>query len=292
MFNTQKQLSSVYKIVAQHITLLFSILFLASPLFSFTVMATQKITYTVGVVPQFGAQRIHEIWEPVLNELQRLSGLQFKFVGSANIPKFEQQFMAGKFDISYMNPYHLLIANKEQGYLPIIRDHGKMLSGILVIHKDNPIKIIEELDARTLAFPSPNALGASLLMRTELYTKYNININSRYVKTHDSVYMNVVLGLVAAGGGVEKTFNKQPKNIRDKLRVFYHTTMVNPHPIAIHPRVPQIVRQKIQKAFLQIGQSPSGEKLLSKIPIKIIGPTVLSDYLSLGGMGIESFYVH
>ena len=109
MFNQQKPLSRVHSIVTRHTILLFSILFLSFPIFSCTALATQKNIYTVGVVPQFSALHIYETWQPVLNELQRLSGLQFKLVGSPNIQKFEQQFIAGKFDIAYMNSYHLFI---------------------------------------------------------------------------------------------------------------------------------------------------------------------------------------
>ncbi len=271
--------------------LLFIILLLSSLIQASTAVAAQTVTYTVGVVPQFGAQRIHKIWQPVINELQKLTHLQFRLEGSPSIPEFEKQFISGKFDFAYMNPYHLLIANREAGYLPLVKDQGKMLSGILVVRKDSPLKTIKDLDGRILAFPAPNALGASLLMRAELQNIYHIAVKPRYVKSHDSVYMNVILGQTAAGGGVQKTFNRQSENIRNKLRIVHRTKKVFPHPVAFHPRVPETVYRQVREAFLKMGQTETGKKLLAKIPFKTIGPATLDDYHPIEKMGLGPFYV-
>ena len=83
--------------------------------------------YTVGVVPQFNARTLQSIWTPILQELERRTGHRFELRGSKNISAFEKQFMNGEFDFAYMNPYHFVKANKQQGYLPLVRDTGKRL---------------------------------------------------------------------------------------------------------------------------------------------------------------------
>ena len=80
--------------------------------------AENNKTYRVGVVPQFDVRKIRKIWQPILNELQAETGYQFVLNGSPTIPKFEKEFNQGQFDFAYMNPYHMLIANKSQGYIP------------------------------------------------------------------------------------------------------------------------------------------------------------------------------
>ncbi len=271
--------------------IIFIILFLSFIVLPARAGGEQTATYTVGVVPQFNVQHIHRIWMSVLEELQRRTHLRFRIEGSPSIPEFEHQLLAGKFDFAYMNPYHFLLANREKGYLPLIRDHERMLAGILVVRRDSPLKIIEDLDGGILAFPAPNALGASLLMRAELKNIYHLAINPRYVKSHDSVYMNVILGQAVAGGGVQKTFNKQPEKIRNKLRIFHRSTEVYPHPVAVHPRVSKAVRKQVREAFLEMGETETGRKLLESIPIKIIGTATTDDYRSLEKMGLEHFYV-
>lgn len=247
--------------------------------------------YTVGVVPQFAARKLRKIWQPILNELEKRTGYRFKMVGSPTIPAFETEFMSGNFDFAYMNPYHLMLAAAQEGYIPLARDVGRTLHGVLVIRADSEIKKITDLDGKTLAFPAPNALGASLLMRQELADKFGITIKPVYVKSHDSVYLNVLLKKAAAGGGVQKTLNRQKEDFKKQLKVIHRTTAVSPHPLAVHPRVPEKVQQAVKEALLAMGASEGGKKLLAKVPMKKIGRAALADYAPLGNMGLERFFV-
>ena len=254
-------------------------------------LATADQSLKFGVVPQFDAQRIQAIWQPVLDAIEKQSGLHFELVGSPDIPGFEKQFLAGEFDFAYMNPYHLLKAHQSQGYTPLIRDVGRTLFGIVVVRKDSPVQDVKDLDGKEVAFPAPNALGAALLPRTEFGEIYKINIQPRYVRSHSSVYLNVVTGQTAAGGGVQKTLQKQPANIRDALKVIYKTPQVAPHPVAVHPRVDKATKDKVREAFLQLGKSPEGRELLANIPMKQVGRATLEDYEPLKQMGLDKYYV-
>lgn len=249
-----------------------------------------KAYYTIGVVPQFEARKLHAIWRPVLNYIEQQSGYKIELRGSPSIPEFEREFMAGKFDFAYMNPYHLVIANDQAGYIPLVRDHGRQLYGVLVVNKDSQITSPADLAGKKLAFPAPNALGASLQMRQELTDKFNINFDPYYVKTHDSVYLNVLLGKAAAGGGVQKTLKRQKPQYRNALKVIHSTTKVTPHPLAVLPSVPETVRQAVLDALLKYGQTAEGKKQLALIPIKKIGKASMEDYMPLKALGLERFY--
>lgn len=255
-----------------------------------TIPAAEK-TYIFGIVPQFEARRLHKIWRPILNYLQKETGYTFKIKGSPTIPDFEQEFMRGDFDFAYMNPYHIMLANQKQGYIPLIRDVGKTLYGVLVVKKDSGINNVAQLEGKVIAFPAPNALAASLLMRQELQDNFHIKIKPVYVKTHDSVYLNVLLGKAAAGGGVQKTLNKQKSEYKAALKVLYKTREVAPHPLAAHPDVPGTVTTAVKAALIKLGQSPEGAALLAKIPIKKIGVSSMADYLPLKDLNLERFFV-
>ena len=267
--------------------LLLSIL---SSSFSISVQAEEKV-YTIGIVPQFEIRHIRKIWNPILNEIKKKTGYKLTFVGSPTIPDFESEFSAGSFDFAYMNPYHALIANKTQGYVPLIRDTERKLQGILVVRKDSGIDSVKELDGAKISFPAPNALGASLLIRADLTKQHNIKFNPIYVKTHSSVYLNVIVKQTTAGGGVGKTLKQQKENIRGALKIIYRSPEVSPHPITAHPRVPEIVKNNIKQAFLELGKSDAGKALLSKIPMKQIGDAQLSDYTPLNEFNLDEFYV-
>jgi len=79
--------------------------------------------------------------------------------------------------------------------------------------------------------------------------------------------------------------------IKNNLKIIHTTTPVAPHPIAVHPRVPTDVSDRIKHALLALGKTQTGRKMLSAIPIKQIGETTINDYKVLEEMGLERFYV-
>jgi phosphonate transport system substrate-binding protein len=277
----------VNKIIITLYTLLFTLLCFNLP----QVWSAEEVTYRFGVVPQFEQRKLYRIWRPILDELEQRTGFSFKLVGSPKIPVFEQKYMQGDYDFAYMNPYHCLKAHDSQRYLPLVRDGGRMLKGILVVAKDSPIQKVQELGGKRVAFPAPNALGASLLMRAELATLHGVEVIPHYVQTHSSVYLHVSLGLTPAGGGVTSTLRSQKPEIQEKLRILYETRAVNPHPVSVHPRVPEAHRKKVLDALLEMGQTEKGAALLAKIPIRKIVAASMDDYTPLSSWGLDEFYI-
>jgi phosphonate transport system substrate-binding protein len=245
--------------------------------------------YTVGVVPQFEAGRLQHIWQPLLERLGKRTGYSFRMQASGSIREFERDLLRGRFDFAYMNPYQLIMANRAKGYLPLVRDHGRELCGVLVVRKDSTIDDPRDLQGKPVAFPSPNALGASLQMRQELHDRFGITTHPKYVQSHDRVYLNVLLGETLAGGGVLDTLEAQKPIYRNALRVIYTTAKVEPHPLAALPTVPVEVRQKVQRALLHMGNAQDGKRLLARIPMRQIGPATLEDYEPLRLKGLERF---
>lgn len=247
-------------------------------------------SYTFGVVPQYDQRQLFAIWKPLLEELQRRTGLSFKLAAMPTIPAFEKEFLKGGYDFAYLNPYHVLKANKSHGYLPLIRD-STSLHGILVVRRDSPVKSPSELNGKVVAFPSPNALGASLLMRADLARVHHAEVSPLYVKTHDSVYLHVVKGLAAAGGGVEKTLAEQEEPIRDALRIIYTTRDLPSHPIVVSPRIPRADAEKVRRAFIEMAATKEGQELLAKVPMKKPVSTSMDDYAPVMKWGLEAFWV-
>lgn len=247
--------------------------------------------YSFGVVPQFEARALADIWLPILAELERRTGYRFDMRGSATIPVFEASFEAGEFDFAYMNPYHCLVAMETQGYAPLVRDGSRMLFGVLVVRKDSPYHAVTDLEGQAISFPAPNALGASLLMRAELTRKVGITFAAVYAQTHSSAYLNTVLGETAAAGGVMSTFDQQPPEIRDQLRIIYETQRTPPHPVVAHPRVPAVVRDEVTQALLDMAATPEGQAMLAKIPMVQAVPADASEYAALRELGLRDFYV-
>jgi phosphonate transport system substrate-binding protein len=246
--------------------------------------------YSFGVVPQYDQRQLFAIWKPILNELEKRTGLTFRLVSTPTILAFDKECLKGAYDFAYMNPYIFLKANKTVGYLPVIRDRAD-LHGVLVVRKDSPIKDPADLNGKSIAFPAPNALGASLLMRADLSNLFHIGFTPKFVSSHGSVYLHVVKGLTEAGGGVEKTLLEQEGAMRDALKIIYKTRPMPSHPVVAHPRVAAPVAEKVRQAFMEMESTPAGRELLAKIPMKHPLPATLQDYTPMMKWGLDTFWI-
>jgi len=251
-------------------------------------VADDTTVYRVGIVPQFDSRTIHDIWTPILAQLQTRTGLRFVLVGSANIPVFEKKFEQQEFDFAYMNPYHAVMAASH--YVPLVRDVVTQLQGIIVVRNDSPIQKLSDLQGKNMDFPAPNALAASLMPRAKL-NEAGITVQARYVKTHTAVYLNVALGQTDAGGGVQQTLEEQPIQVREKLRVIDRTIAVASHPLMASRRISQDVREKVRAAMLALGETADGRAMLSRIPMDKVGLTTPAYYEALKQMGLHKVYV-
>ena len=240
----------------------------------------------VGIVPQFDKTQLRYNWEPLLFLLAKKLNMKIRFVDSSSISEFEKKLEQGEFDLAYMNPYHFLAANKQQGYIPLVRDVGKSLRGILVARRDSDITNVKQLDGKIVAFPAPSAFAATMLTRTELQQQYGISVKPLYLESHTATYLHVLLGRSIAGAGVLNTYKKQPKDIQDALRVIYTTEQVVTHPIAVHPRLPEEKRNKIKSILLQLGNNVDGKAALARIPFIKLGATSVDEYRLLEKKGL------
>lgn len=250
---------------------------------------TASQTYSLSVVPQFTPGDISLRWTPLLNKLAQDTGVRLELSVAKNIPKFESGFLESGPDFVYLNPYHMVMAKRTHGYMPLARG-GKPLQGILVVDRDSPYQRLSDLSGKLLAFPAPNAFGASLYMRALLAEKEHLTIQPAYVGSHQNVYRHVLAGMAQAGGGVMSTLNREPQAVRDRLRVLYTTPGVPPHPLAAHPRVPKEIRDQVRDWLLRLAQDEKGQTMLVAVGLAQIQPaSYAEEYGPLEGYRLERY---
>ncbi len=251
--------------------------------------AQQPLTF--AVVPQQSATQLAEAWTPVLAWLSQSSGLQLQFVTSPDVPSFEQRLAGGGYDFAYMNPYHYTIFSANPGYRALSRAKGDRIKGIVVVQKDSEIKTLTDLEGKTLAFPTPAAFAASLLVQAELRGR-GITFTPKIVNSHNSVYRSVAKGIFPAGGGIPRTLELLDESVRNDLRVLWETREFTPHAIASRPGVDAAVRAKLLKAMRDMGADPRGQELLKVIGFSGFDPAKDEDWNDVRSLKIRPEDAH
>lgn len=229
----------------------------------------------LAVVPQLPPAVTHRQWRPLAEQLSRDTGQGIKLRVYRSYDEFENDLNSGRPDLVYLNPYHQIVAWRAQGYIPLVRDGSRLLTGVLVVRNDSPYRSIKDLNGRDIAFPDPNAFAASLYMRALLQEREQIRFQARYLAGHGNVYRHTILGEVAAGGGVNITLARERIQTRNELRVIYETPGTAPHPLSAHPRVSEPLRAALTASLLKLVNSDAGRRIL--VDIEMPSP-VPADY--------------
>lgn len=220
--------------------------------------------YTFGIVPQQSSTKLAKLWTPVLQKLSQQTGMDIRFATAKDIPTFEKRLAAGEYDFAYMNPYHFTVFNKAPGYVAMAHQSDKRIKGIVVVRQDSDVQSLEELDDQMMAFPSPAAFAATILPIANM-EKQGISIEPKFVSSHDSVYMAVSRGLLPAGGGIVRTFNKTSPAVKESLRILWTSEGYTPHAFAAHPDVVNSDREKLANALASLNETEEGKQLLADL---------------------------
>lgn len=243
----------------------------------FTCVAYAGETLRFGIVPQQSATRLAMLWAPLLQEVERRSGVSLWFHTAPDIPTFEKRLAAGEYDFAYMNPYHYTVFSHTPGYRAIAREGGKRIRGVVIVPKASPLTGVAGLQDKRMAFPAPAAFAASILPRAS-FNRMGITIQPEYVGSHDSVYRAVAKGLYPAGGGVLRTFNNVEAEVRDQLRILWSSEGYTPHAFAAHPRVAPEISERVAAALIALGSDEGGRRLLQALNFKPLQRATDSDW--------------
>lgn len=269
---------------------LLTILLFTKPVYAAECLGDQqsKNLLTFEVVPQFPPGQIFATWGPLLDKVGKKSGLCFELIVPKDIPEFESDFSKGRADFIYANPYHLLVAMKKQKYSPLLAESKAMLSGLVVEKVSNPQAALNSLNGKKVAFPAPNAFGASLLVRGE-FAKKGITVQPIYVKTHSNVYRSVIAGDATAGGGLRSTLELEPKEIQDQLKIIYTTQKFTPHPIATKPTISENIRNAFLQSFVNCADDEACKQDLVAVGIEHPKKVTAADYKNIEALNLEKY---
>lgn len=235
------------------VTVVFICLIITSGIWS------QEKPYQFGVVPQQSPFKLHRVWQPVIDYLEKETGLKIHFRTERSIDEFGKKVVSGLYDIAYMSPYHYARGSQSQNYIAVARSVIN-IKGVVVVRKDSGIDHVHALKNDRFLFPAARAFGATMLVKYDLRYRFSIDIEQPgkylYVNSHDSVYKAVARHIARAGGGIERTFHNQTdrKSFND-LKIIHTTRGYPSHPFSLHPRISQDHRKRITAAILSLPES-------------------------------------
>ena len=138
-----------------------------------------------------------------------------------------------------------------------------------------------QLDSRIV-----DSFAATLLTSAGLRDA-DVAFESKFVKSHDSVYRAVALGKYAAGGGIMRTFRSVAPEVREQLEVLWETPGYTPHAFAVHERVPAALRDAVLRALTSLSGDDEGRARLEPLKIPAIEAANNEDWDDVRALNIQ-----
>jgi phosphonate transport system substrate-binding protein len=253
------------------------------------VRAADTHKYTFAVPPLMPMITTHANWSPFVERLGRETGLEFELKLYETMDQFEKDISRGTPDFVFLHSVQVVAAKSAQGYIPLVRN-SKLVSGSIVVRKDSPIKSVQELEGKTMAFVGEKNLCRALLdnvLRDELH----ISVHAVYAITAVNMLKFVILSKADAGGALDASVEKLPQDLLDQVRIIYNSKKIAPHALVGHPRVPAKVRTSVAEAVLRMGSDSGSRSLMTAVQIDSpVRADYDRDYKPLERMNINRYF--
>ena len=242
---------------------------------SFTQQSnSEKTSYIFGVHPLHNPQRLHEVFNPLMNYLsEHIDGATFKLEASRNYAEFDKKLYSRHFDFSLPNPFQTVNAI-EKGYRVFAKmgdDHN--FRGIILVRKDSGITQVSDLKGKAVSYPAPTALAATMMPQYYLQT-HGINVMTEldniYVGSQESSVMNVFLGKTAASATWPppwKALSKKRPELAEQLQVIWQTEPLLNNGLVVLPSVPQDIVDQVARVILHLHQHSKGRNILARMEL-------------------------
>ena len=236
----------------------FSILLLV--LLTNTAFAAEKV-YTFGVLNQRNAVLTAEYWNSILDYVSKKSGVALQLKMGKTVQETDSMTAGGEFDFIFSN--HIFIPRiSRAGYQVIARPVEESIQGQIVVMDYSPIRMLEDLEGKEVAFPSETAFVAYAVTMDAIMQK-GIQVTLVFAGNQEGAMGQLKAGRVSAASVNSQVMREFANREHFKYRVLWSSAKFVGMPIAVNRRVNKKKMKAVRDAFVGMASDPEGLKVLA-----------------------------
>jgi len=230
--------------------------------------------YLFAVYLPHNSLRLFETYGPLIDHLNRnVSDIRFRLETSPNCDEFHKKSLGRQFDFALANPSQTL-DSLHHGYHVIAKmvdDH--QYGSVILVRRDSGIRKVADLKGKTVAYPNRGCLTGAILPQYYLINHdldVNRDIENLYVGSHESVILNVYLGLAAAGGVRRWSWELFQRDRPDKARELVAQWEIEPlinSAVVVRDDVPPQIVALVVQLLETLHTGEAGRDILARMVI-------------------------
>ncbi len=222
--------------------------------------ASAQQTYSINVLNQRSIALTAQYWNPILTYVGRKSGVPLELKLAKTAKEGNTIAEQGGYDFLYTN--HFFTPERDRlGYKVIARLAGPGIRSQIVVPEDSPIRTLEDLNGKDVAFVSPDAfLGYWLPMDALIDAKVKVNIVFTGNQEASSAQLRV--NKVAAAGLNGTVLARYARREAFQYRALWTSDIYQDLCIMANPKVPADKVAAVRAAFIDMVKDPEGRQIL------------------------------
>ena len=219
-----------------------------------------KDAVKVAILPLYSAITLFERFDPLMRYLTGKTGRDFRLVIPRDFEDFFDTVARGEADFSYSNPY-IYIQLADKGHLTafantIMEASGDIFRGIIITHRDSPIRTLEDLKGKNVMVVSYKSAGGFLAQKL-LLSESGMNVfkdlHLTEGKRQEEVILNVYRRKADAGFVRESALEVLKEEIDlDEIRIIATTPYIANWPFAASTRTDGKMTSLVRQSLLDL----------------------------------------
>lgn len=237
-------------------------LIIAPPVTAANQAPLKEAPIKFAVLNQHSVLVTAQIWNPILVEVSRISGIPLTLAMAKTAPETTAKTVAGDYDFAYTN--HLFTPERDQlGWRVIARINRPGIASLIVTDTASNLRTLTDLEGKTVAFPSKEAFVGYHIPNQAL-TDAGITVEKRFAGNQEGAMQQLMTGAVAAAAVNDKVMQAFSHRKGFDIKVLWQSQTYPDLAVMASPKLEKQVVQKVQQALINLHHDPAGLVALQK----------------------------
>lgn len=201
-----------------------------------------------------------QYWNPILSYVSAKSGVPLELKLAKTAKEGNSLAETGTYDFLYTN--HFFTPTRDKlGYKVIARPAGPGIRSQIVVPEDSPVRTLEDLSGKDVAFVSPDGFtGYWLPLDALLAAKVNVNVV--FTGNQEASSAQLQFKKVAAAGVNSSIMTRYGRREAFEYRALWTSEIYKDLCIMANPRVNAAKVAAVTSALVGMVNDPKGKKIL------------------------------
>lgn len=231
----------------------------------YTAPASAEQELSFGIFPYISPASLVEFQSPLKRYIEENLNQPVAIVTAQDFDTFLERTQKAEYDILYTAPHFGRIAQKQNGYIPLVMTSHKV-QGYFLVKNESPVKKLEDLKDKTVMIAQRKSV---LFQLTEHKLRQHglmegKNITLLETRTHNNALYAPLRDEADASVTGVLLWHTLGQEYKEKMHILDTTDSVPGFFILVHSRVPQAKRDKLKQALLNFSSTDEGREYFKK----------------------------